>query len=349
MELSELALDEESEGDVLGQISMRYMEEAGSNKVIIITNPWGNRQLPSMIKTYSTLHNRYVHQIFIDYRELRNAILAGESSGADYKVLDKFRNGWHKIRERGDSFAVVWRDPPISEDNVREYTVDLNLDLLVSISTQVREAIRIQDDSQVVKLYPTLRSKLLKKQKILEVWVGSSLGIVEELEILEAARREVWEFWGLRNSPIIPELLQSANQTIALVQDLQAAEETAKIKVALVRESVLARDSEVSPQEAIDAGLKALDLVVTKAKAIKTFMESTSTDLKNREAPDSGLHIRETWSDIGDPEQHGHVITSDVKRYVDRTSDSAEQKADRALAYASTERTTLELFRSRKR
>ncbi|MCH5584777.1 hypothetical protein MK805_07300 [Shimazuella sp. AN120528] len=351
MELSEQALDGESEGEVLGDITLRYMEEADSNKVIIIMNPWGNTLLPGMIKKYSNLHNRYVHQIYIDYYELRNAILMGESSGADYKVLDKFRSEWSKIRERGDSFAEVWRDPPVSDNRVREYTVDLNLDHLVSTSTRVREAIRLQDASQVVKLYPSLRNLLLKKQKILDVWVGSSAGIVEELESLEAAQLEVWEFWGSRetNSPIIPELLQSANQANSLVQNLQSAEEDAKSKVALVRERVLPRDPGISAQEAIDTAEDALHLVRIMATSIVTFTESTSTDLKKREAPDSGRHIGETWSEIEDPEKWGHVITSDVKHHVDLTINKALKQAERALAYVKAESQTLQLFRNRKR
>ncbi|MXQ53383.1 hypothetical protein [Shimazuella alba] len=349
MELSEQALDEASEGKVLGEISMRYMQEASSNKIIIISNPWGNTQLAGLISSYSSFHNRYVHQVLSDYRELRHAILAEEASGADYKVLDKFRNKWHEIRECGDSFAEVFRDSPVSKASVREYSVDGNLELLVSISSRVREAIRLQNPSMVVKLYPDLLQQLLKKQKILEVWVGSSVGIVEELESLEAARREVWEFWGSRNSPIILELLQSLDWTNGLVRDLQSAEETAKSTVALARDRVYSRNHEVSPQEAIDAAMQALRDVKNKATTISTFTESTYTNLKNSEAPDSERLMDETWSQIEAPEQFGHVITSDVKDYVDRISYNAKKRADRALAYVTTEKTALKLFSGRKR
>jgi hypothetical protein len=348
MEVSDQALDAASEGKVLGEITIRYTQVVSSNKVILISNARGNTLLSGLITSLSAdPYNRYVHHVYTDYQELRHAILAKESSGADYKALDNFRNEWPRIRENGDSFAEVFRDPPVSIDRVREYSVDGNLDLLVSISTQVREAIHRQEDQKVVDLFPGLLELLSKKQKILDVWVGSSSGIIEELNSLQSARREVWEFWGQRHSPLIPKLLQSLDKTNKLIQDLQSAEKAARSAVASARAIVYSANRGVSPdrrQQTLDRAVEALDLVRSKATTLSNATESTYITLKESEAPDSERLIMETWDHIADPVQLGHVITSDLKDFVGHTSYTAKKLAHRALTYVQVETTALQLF-----
>ncbi len=332
-----------------------YLDEAPTNKLLIVTDAGSNKELRGLILKISKRDKRYVHSVLVGDGSSKNYFQAAGRNGqrdqpqnpvVTGRVWVDLPDSWEKNKRKGQSYEEFTTFDTDIDEVLLKRELKHTLNSLEGVTSDVREACRRVNSFHELKM---LIPSFLEMEDFFasqEYYQAGWKGMLGEDQVLKAwaefeqARLECWQVWATMGKQ---SLIQDYLSFTSEIKDVSETLKLSLIRAETARDRAQEANTERFvhvPSPSADAefslATNAFDHAIKDAmnaiREVKTSADETIAYLKGCEDRVALSSVSEIMASLGDQATleilyRAHDASGSASAYAMKTAENAEQLA----------------------